>query len=194
MSNKKGIRILKITLSALWWLCLAVGLALVVSLLAAHMRGEVPHLFGYSVINIISESMEPTIEQGEYILIKQVPPEDVQKNDIICFYSTDPAIYGYLNTHRVVEEPFLADGDLRFITKGDHNLTPDHTPAEGDKLVGVYVKHLRALTVVLTFLNDHMIAVFAVLFSLGTAAAVGGMAVAYKKEKAANADCEQNKA
>ena len=86
--SKKVIRIAKTTVSALWWLLLVGGLVLVITLIAAHMRGDVPRVFGYSLINIVSGSMEPDIEKGAYILIEEVEPEEIRKDDIICFYST----------------------------------------------------------------------------------------------------------
>jgi signal peptidase len=88
--SKKVTRILKTTASALWWALLIGGVVLVVTLIAAHMRGEVPRLFGYSLINIVSGSMEPDIKKGDYILIEEVDPAEVRENDIICFYSPIP--------------------------------------------------------------------------------------------------------
>ena len=164
---KKVTRILKTTASALWWLCLVVGAVLIVTLIAAHMRGEVPRLFGYSLLNIVSGSMDPEIKQGEYILIEEVDPSEVREDDIICFYSTDPTIYGYPNTHRVVEEPYIQDGEYYFVTKGDANLLPDTLPAEGSRLIGRHVTNLTAVSSFLEFISNNMLIVIVLPLGCG---------------------------
>lgn len=170
MAIKKIFLVLKYVLSALWWLALLLGVALVISFVSAHFKGEVPHIGKYSVMHIVSESMEPKIAKGTYILIKRVPAEDVKKDNIICFYSEDPTIYGRPNTHRVVEDPYVQDGEIFFTTMGDHNLIPDKVPARGDKLIGVWVTNLDALTVLLNFIIDHFLLILAILLAACTAA------------------------
>lgn len=181
MTKKKVFRILKYTCSGLWWLLLLAGGILVISFISAHFRGEVPRIGNYSVMHIISESMEPNIEKGTYILIKRVPAEDVKKGDVICFYSIDPAIYGRPNTHRVVEEPYVEDGTLYFTTKGDKNLIPDTVPARADQLIGVWVTNLSALTAFLGFITQNFIWVFAILLALGTGATFASLFLSAKK-------------
>jgi signal peptidase I len=175
MKKKTVLRVLKYTLSGLWWLALLLGAVLIVSFVSAHFRGEVPRIGNYSVMHIVSESMEPTIEKDTYVLIKRVAPEEVKKGDIICFYSTDPTIYGYPNTHRVVEEPRMQDGNLVFDTKGDHNLIPDKEPAQAEHLIGVWVRNLTAFTAILNFLTQNFFLIFLLLALLGVAAALGGL-------------------
>ena len=179
--SKKAIRILKRSLSALWWLCLVGGLIVIVTLIAAHMRGEVPRLFGYSLINIVSGSMEPDIGQGAYIIIEDVDPEEVEKGDIICFYSTDPSIYGYPNTHRVVEEPYEKDGEIYYVTKGDANLLPDKQPAQGSRLIGRHVTNLDALTSFLSFISNNMLIVIVLPLGLGMIAMFVGSVITAKR-------------
>ena len=179
--SKKVIRVLNTTASTLWWLVLIGGLVLVVTLIAAHMRGEVPRLFGYSLINIISGSMEPEIAPGDYILIKDVDPAEVEKGDIICFYSTDPSIYGYPNTHRVVEEPYVKEGKYYYVTQGDANLLPDALPAEGDRLIGKHVASLDAVTAFLQFISNNMLIVIVLPLGLGMIAMYVGMVITAKK-------------
>lgn len=166
MTKKRIFATVKLAATLLWWAALLLTVAAVVVSLSAHFRGEVPRLFGYSVLHIVSDSMEPTIEQDSYILIKRCDPAEVREDDIICFYSTDPQIYGYLNTHRVVAEPTLEDGEYRYVTQGDKGTLPDTYPAEGDRLIGLYVRELGLLTAVMHFIGRHFIAVLAALFLL----------------------------
>ena len=179
--SKKVTRILKTTASAVWWLCLVVGVIAIVTLIAAHMRGEVPRLFGYSLINIISGSMDPEIKQGEYILIKEVDPAEVEKGDIICFYSTDPSIYGYPNTHRVIAEPYIQNGEYYYTTQGDANLLPDAVPAEGGRLIGRHVTNLTALSSFLEFISNNMLIVIVLPLGLGMVVMFAGSVMMAKK-------------
>ena len=101
--------------------------------------------------------MEDEIPQDSYILIKRADPEDVRLGDVICFYSTDPTIYGMPNTHRVVEEPIITDTGYEFVTRGDANLANDNVRAQGDRLIGIYVKNLDGLTSFSEFLSGKTI-------------------------------------
>ncbi len=190
--SKKVTRILKTTASVIWWTLLIGGVVLVITLIAAHMRGEVPRLFGYSLINIVSGSMEPDIKKGDYILIEEVDPAEVKKNDIICFYSTDPSIYGYPNTHRVVEEPYSEDGAYYYITQGDANPIPDKQPARGDRLIGRYVTNLNVMTSFLEFISNNMLLVVVLPLGLGMIIMYVGVVITTKKS-AQNSATEDEK-
>jgi signal peptidase len=85
----------------------------------------VPKVFGYSVVVITTGSMGDTFPVGTYILIKETLPEDIKENNIICFYSEDPSIYGYPNTHRVTKV-IESNGKYEYITKGDANAVEDN--------------------------------------------------------------------
>ncbi len=147
---------LGITLSALWWSAVVLLVLLLVNILGAKMTGNVPRVFGYSIMNIVSGSMEDEIPRGSYILIKKVEPEKVKRGDVICFYSTDPQIYGLPNTHRVVEDPINNNGSIEFVTRGDANPINDKETAKGENLIGVYVKRLDTLTAFSNALKGNM--------------------------------------
>ena len=169
----KLIKALRIALSVFWWCLLVLLFLLLVNIFSAKMQGKVPSAFGYSVLNIVSGSMEDEIPEGSYILVKKVEPEEVKKNDVICFYSSDPTIYGMPNTHRVVEEPIYKDGKLEFVTKGDANPQKDKVTAKGDRLIGVYVDTLDTLTAFTNSLNSGtMLVIF-----IGLQVCIAGMIV-----------------
>ena len=155
--NKKTVKAIKRTVSAVWWIVLVLLAVLLVNIFGAKLTGNVPRVFGYSVMNIVSGSMEEEIPKGSYILIKKVSPEEIEKDDIICFYSTDAKIYGMPNTHRVVEEPIVTDSGIEFITKGDANPINDTETAKGDRLIGVYVKNLDGLTAFANALSGNIL-------------------------------------
>ena len=133
-------------IGVIWWV-LIIGLGLLMfSIIGAKMRGEVPKIGGYSIMKIISGSMEDEIPEGSYILIREIDPAEVGEGDIITFYSSDYMIYGLPNTHRVVEPPIVTDEGIEFVTKGDANPINDKVTAKGDDLIGIYVRRLDGLT------------------------------------------------
>ena len=144
--KKKFLAVLRYAAVALWWLALLLVMVLFCGIVGSKYRGEVPYFFGYSVMNIVSGSMEDTIPAGTYILIQKTDASEIKKGDIICFYSDDPAIKGYPNTHTVVEDPIYGENGIEFVTKGDANLLKDEETAKGDKLIGRYVTNLPLLT------------------------------------------------
>ena len=103
-------------------------------------NGRVPYIFGYRVLQVISDSMVPTINDETCIIIKKVEMEEIQIGDIITFVSEAADIRGYLNTHRVhdivVDE---STGETLFITKGDAYAMPDLLPVQFEQVAGEYV-------------------------------------------------------
>lgn len=159
--KQKAAGAVRITLGTLWWTAVVLLALVIVNIFSAKIRGEVPSVFGYSVMNIVSGSMESPedpdggIPVGSYILIRRVDPKDIKRGDVICFYSTDPSIYGYPNTHRVVEEPIVTENGIEFVTKGDANPVPDKYNAEGGRLIGRFVRRLDGVTAFVKMLEGN---------------------------------------
>ena len=153
LKNKK--KLIKKILGALWWTFTIFLALLLINIIGAKATGRVPSVFGYSIVNIVSGSMEDQIPQDSYVLIKKIDANEVKINDVICFYSTDPTIYGMPNTHRVVEDPIKTDNGYEFVTRGDANLADDKVTARGDRLIGVYVKNLDGLTAFSEFISGN---------------------------------------
>lgn len=110
--------------------------AVVVMLSVVFTRsGEVPRIGGYSLMCVVSGSMEPEIPTNSLVLVKETPADEVEKGDIISFYSSDPALDGAINTHRVVDIKTV-DGELEFVTRGDANGFTDQYTAKAKFLVG----------------------------------------------------------
>lgn len=87
-----------------------------------------PNYFGYTLFEVASGSMEPTLHINDVILVK-ITKEDLKKDDIIAFYGDNAII-----THRIV----FIDGD-KLTVKGDNNNTVDK-PITKDKVIGKVVK------------------------------------------------------
>lgn len=136
-----AVKVLKrIGQCALWVIpILLVGLSAYIMI--CNMQGRAAVVFGGSIVKVVSGSMEPSIHDGDYIIIKKTDSSLLKEGDIICFYSTDDEIYGKMNTHRIVRR--LDDGS--FVTKGDTSFSEDGNAVTADKIVGKYVGKVRFL-------------------------------------------------
>lgn len=180
-NKKKLVKTIRLTAVTAWWCVLALLVALLVNIFGAKLLGRVPSVFGYSIMNIISGSMEDEIPKGSYILIKKQDAEEVEIGDIICFYSSDPLIYGMPNTHRVVD---IIEGEqIEFVTRGDANLREDKVTAKGENLIGVYVKRLDGLTAFSDFLKGNLLICVMIVLQICTISMFSYAIVTAKKNK-----------
>lgn len=98
-------------------------------------QGDAPRIAGYTVLRITTGSMEPAYKVDTLLLVQKTDPEKIKEGDVISFYSTDPALDGAVNTHRVVE--IQKDGEHWFYTtKGDANNVVDSYTVDSEYLVG----------------------------------------------------------
>ncbi len=89
------------------------------------MKKDLATVFGYSTLEVVSGSMEPTIHIGDLIFI-DTKSKDFNVNDIVTFYDQQ----GNFVTHRIVS---INNG--RVVTKGDNNNSIDESFSV-DKIVG----------------------------------------------------------
>lgn len=111
--------------------CNALGIFLLIALVAVCLPLTLPKVFGYHIYTVVSGSMEPAIMTGSLVYIKEEAPEDMQQDDIIAFYGTKDG--ASIITHRVVENRVLMG---EFITKGDANKTQDMNPVPYGNFIG----------------------------------------------------------
>lgn len=95
---------------------------------------ETPSMFGIKIFCIISGSIEPNISVNDLVIIKEVPQDEIQVNDIISY-----DINGEIITHRVVDIYENANGEIQYITQGDANNIEDSTPIIYENIKGKYI-------------------------------------------------------
>lgn len=106
-------------------------------------QGNVPYIFGYRVLQVVTDSMKPTIASETCIIIEKVEQEELRIGDIITYVSEAPQMKGFLNTHRICEITEDAEsGETLYITIGDAASQPDPYPVAYDQIVGRYVREL----------------------------------------------------
>ena len=81
----------------------------------------------YMVLGVQGQSMAPTINRGDLILVTR--PEDPEVGDIGVFQ-----VDGKVVTHRIMD--ITPEGD--FLTQGDANDTPDDWSEAQVRLVGIF--------------------------------------------------------
>lgn len=158
--------------------------ALTVYIMVCNMRGEVAGVFGVSVVKVVTGSMEPSIHEGDYIVLKQTDPDELRAGDVICFYSRDSAIYGKPNTHRIVS--VLDDGS--FVTKGDANPISDTVTVSPETIIGKYDGKVGFLRWIDSFSSVKKLILIAVIVVLAAAAiyevrTIAGITSEYREQR-----------
>jgi len=126
-------------------------IAIVVLLFAARLSGKAPSLFGYHVFRVASDSMTPTLQVGDVILVHEVQPEEIQEGDIVSFKGSESQFNGAVITHRVVAKP-QKSGDVYFYqTQGDKEGASLDPPITYSQLEGKYVRTLPLLSKLYSF-------------------------------------------
>lgn len=157
---KKAKKIFSRVMSAISVLIFIFGLVVFVSVLNAS-AGKVPSVFGFSVLQVSSGSMEPELMTGSVVVVKETDVNDLKVGDVISFYSTDKSIRGKVNTHRI-EKIEYSMGTARspiFTTKGDANQNVDTEKVRSANVIGKVVYDLGTVSgsVISVFQNPNVI-------------------------------------
>ncbi len=156
---KKAKKIFSRIMTGLSALVFVFGLVIFICVLNAS-AGEVPSVFGFSVLQVSSGSMEPEYMTGSVVVVKATDPAELKKGDVISFYSTDATIAGKVNTHRIIDiEYSLGGGEPIFTTQGDANDYPDSSKVWGNTVIGKVVYDLGTVSgsVISVFKNPNVI-------------------------------------
>ena len=130
---------------------LVVLVLIVIFVFISRVQGESPSIFGYHIFRVSSDSMEPTLQVGEIILVKKTPADQIHTDDIITYKGTQGELAGKMITHRVIEEPRIVDGKYYFQTMGD-KVGATHDPEIDDSQIeGKYIRSIAFLDKIYTF-------------------------------------------
>ena len=128
-------------LSGFTTLLLLVAVVVCLVIMLQSMSQGYVQLFGHSLFRVVTGSMEPTIPIGSILVSQDVPIEEIEKDDVVCFRSTNPGSGGMIVTHRVVGVYDTPDGIRCLRTKGDNNLSVDINPVTQHYLIGRIIWH-----------------------------------------------------
>lgn len=110
-----------------------------ISSITAKANNGVPDLFGYSPFSVQTNSMKPTLQEGDYILVEKCDAEALKVGDVVTYFTI---INGnrVVNTHRIVD--VINDGNmLQYQTQGDNKETnpePDEALLAPGDVIGLY--------------------------------------------------------
>lgn len=123
----------------------------------------------YSPFMIVSsQSMQPTLNYGDLILVRKEPAERIAVGDIIAFNVPSPynLVAQSPTIHKVVEK-LNEDGETYFKTKGDNNPTEDQWKVPAKNVIGKYAGKVPYIGLAALFLRSPLgLAVIAVLIAL----------------------------
>lgn len=147
---------MKKTLKILVYICIIFLIVynLVIFIKRIKNKNEIPSFLGYKNFIILSGSMEPTLNIGDVIFIKET--EKIEENDIVSFNEN-----GNVITHRVVEiieqdELDIQNGKELYKTKGDANESEDQNLVAKEDIEGVYCFKIPKIGVIITFLQSKV--------------------------------------
>ena len=141
---------------------LLVGVVLIAYVVDFKIRDSKLETPLYGAYVIVSGSMEPLIKVRDAVIIKRATEDNIKVGDVVTYRSLDPAFYGILITHRVIniEEE---DGNLIYITKGDHNETIDRTPVSFGQIQGKVIMRIPKIGYLKYFLIEYYGWIIAIL-------------------------------
>lgn len=112
----------------------------------------IPSLFGYSVLNVMSGSMGPTIETGSVVWEEQISPLDARVGDVVTF--PDPEDRGRLITHRL-RSIRVTGRTAQMVTKGDGNHTVERWSVPVNGKLGRVIYHVPKLAYARVWISSH---------------------------------------
>ncbi len=114
--------------------------------------------------SVSSESMIPTLNVGDYIVIKYEPFNELKVGDIIVFHS--PINPNDIIVHRINDTKIYIGQEV-LITKGDNNLYPDPWYVEQEHYIGKYtgfkIPYLGYLALLFPFPVNYIFIIIVIL-------------------------------
>ena len=166
--------------NVLFYAALAFVLFCAVFLLVRGRGGEPTYFFGHSFLWVETASMQPTIEEKSYIMVKKAGDTALSPGDVIVFTCKDST------SHRIVEET-----ENGYHTKGDNPMSAiDPWTVAREDVVAVYEKNVP----VLTFLGRVFATKTGFFLLLGVFVAICGLVYLPSMVKSAREESEKTAA
>lgn len=134
-------------------------------------KNEVPDFFGFKPFIVVTKSMEPKINAGDLIIVKDKGKDfEYKVGDIISFSEMDNDGNLIVVTHKIVAISGTGD-DREIITKGENNNTTDQGFIKPEQIEGVYLFRLKGMGSFAMFLQTPIgivviIGIFITIFIL----------------------------
>jgi|GEM_PF-2307761 len=132
------IKVFSITFFVVAMLVLIVAVFLVIS------DNRRTAIFGFSFFIVVTDSMEPRLQVGEFIVVRATDPLDLEVDDMITFWHGDLLI-----THAIVEVQ-----SNRVIARGDKAPAHQTETVYHDAIIGRVVAQSMSMGVAVMFLTS----------------------------------------
>jgi len=115
--------------------------------------GPPQNIAGYSVMTVLTRSMQDVLPQNAVILTKQVDPNTIRVGDDITYLMSNNSTV----THRVVsiQQNYAGTGQPGFETQGTMNERPDAEIVGAANVVGRVIFHSLSLGRAILFIRAH---------------------------------------
>jgi signal peptidase I len=104
--------------------------------------GEIPSIFGYKFLTVLSGSMRPVIEPGDMIIVKEKKSTEMKKGNIVTFEHG-----GKIVTHRITS--VSQESGVSYQTKGDANPSEDPEMISSNEVKGLYVARIPSFGIIM---------------------------------------------
>ena len=109
---------------------------------------ENTQILGIYMFNIVSESMTPTLQKDDLIIVQKCEPSELRKGNIITFKQDEKVI-----SHRIIEI-IENRGNIKFRTKGDNNSIPDSEQVETEQMYGKVVYNIGGVGKIVSYIQN----------------------------------------
>lgn len=162
-NKTKTKKVVKIAISAFLGAILVFLLSVLIRNTIALNNNEIASYFGYSITYVPTNSMSPTIEAGDTVLVEECDINDIktgEDGDIVVYFDGEKYII-----HRAIGK----DETGALICKGDNPyiVIEDPKPVTDDMLYGRYVKTVNLLSFTSIFKNNNFIFPLCILIFAG---------------------------
>lgn len=107
-------------------------------------------IFGHKAYIITTNSMEPTINVGDIIIVSGIEKSNIKVDDIVTFEQEGKTI-----THRIVEVNKTDQGE-KYVTKGDNNQVNDVEEITYEQIIGILVFKIPRIGNIILLLEDKI--------------------------------------
>ncbi|HKL93970.1 MAG TPA: signal peptidase I [Clostridia bacterium] len=148
----KGRKIYRIVSSIITTAVLIFLCSVAVFAIVQRSTDKSPHIFGYYIYTVLTDSMEPTITPGDVILSKKAVPSELKVGDIVTYKDVSTVLAGNNITHRIIGIYPQDNGKIYFLTQGDNAAGADN-PIEDEMIESVMIRKLEGVSAMLNFLK-----------------------------------------
>ncbi len=121
---------------------------------------KTPSFFGIKTYVIVSGSMEPNINIGDIVIVKNLEDkEDIKVGDVISFRKGQSII-----THRITNIQYDEKQTIKITTKGDNNNTEDNEEVSYDDIEGKVIKIIPKLGNISLAMQNKTVIIVVIIF------------------------------